>query len=157
MSRILGLDVGRVRIGVAVSDPLGLVAQGLEVLAVDDEESALARIEGLITEWGVERVVVGLPRNMDASLGVQGRYTEAFAEKLRHRVRVPVDLWDERLTTVVAEKTLIDAGLRRARRKKVVDQVAATVLLQSYLDAHPDERGSGYGFRRPGGQSGVDG
>ncbi|MDI3257395.1 MAG: Holliday junction resolvase RuvX [Kyrpidia sp.] len=137
MSRILGLDVGRVRIGVAISDPSGTLAQGWGVIPGEDEQQALERIESLVKERDIVRVVVGLPRNMDASLGSQGRWTEEFAEKLRHRVPVPVEMWDERLTTAMAERTLVEAGLRRAGRRKVVDQVAATVLLQSYLDAHP--------------------
>jgi putative Holliday junction resolvase len=135
MSRILGLDVGQARIGVAVSDPWGMTAQGLDVISLEDEEEALMRIKALVEERGVSKVVVGLPRNMDGSLGSQAQWTMEFAEKLRERVPVPVEMWDERLTTVWAERILIGAGVRRRKRRDVVDQVAAAILLQSYLDA----------------------
>lgn len=149
MSRILGLDVGQARIGVAVSDPWGMTAQGLDVISLEDEEEALARIAALVEERGVCRVVVGLPRNMDGSLGSQAQWTMEFAEKLRNKVSVPVEMWDERLTTVWAERVLIGAGVRRRKRRDVVDRVAASILLQSYLDA----RGSKKGESRDGGRT----
>lgn len=134
MSRILGLDVGDVRIGVALSDPWGMTAQGLEVIRRRDEEQVLARIVQLVKAHGVSRVIVGLPRNMDGTLGPQGKRTEEFVHRLRSRLSVPVEMWDERLTTVLAERVLIEAGVGRRRRRDVVDRVAAAVLLQSYLD-----------------------
>lgn len=132
--RIMGLDVGDRRIGVAISDPEGWLAQGLVVITRTTLDRDLAAIASMIREQGVEEVVVGLPRRLDGTLGPQAEKSQAFGRALQERVGVPVVFWDERLTTAAAEKMMIAAGVKRARRKATVDMAAATLLLQSYLD-----------------------
>ncbi|MBX5476064.1 MAG: Holliday junction resolvase RuvX [Clostridia bacterium] len=134
--RVLALDVGERTLGVAVSDPLGWTAQGLLTLRRTRDERDCDAVLDLVRRYEVERVVVGLPRNMDGSEGERARRTRRFAEQLRRRLPVPVEEWDERLTTVQAERALLDADLSRAKRKRVVDAVAATLILQSYLERH---------------------
>lgn len=131
--RILGLDLGDRRIGVAVSDESGLIAQALEVIERQGADEDLARIAGLVRRLGVGRVVVGLPKNMDGTVGPAGEKALAFAADLQAAVGVPVDTWDERLSTVEVNRMLVDADLSRARRRKVVDKLAAAVILQGYL------------------------
>jgi putative Holliday junction resolvase len=133
--RILGLDMGSRRIGVAVSDPMGWTAQGLPTLEPRGEQQLIAEIQRLVAQLEVERVVVGLPRNMDGTIGSQARKVLAFVEKLRAALGLPVDTWDERLTTVAAHKSMSLGGLSRARRKGAVDRVAAQLILQGYLDS----------------------
>ncbi len=135
MSRFLGLDLGTRRIGVALSDPTGTVAAPLLVLAHTDRRRDLAAVAGLAAAHGVARIVVGWPRNMDGTRGPAARRAEAFADALRRRLDVPVDLWDERLSTVEADRTLREAGVRRDRRRAVRDQIAAALILQTYLTA----------------------
>ncbi|XID95467.1 Holliday junction resolvase RuvX [Paenibacillaceae bacterium WGS1546] len=133
--RTLGLDYGERRIGVAMSDLFGWTAQGLEVIdrkAVGDPE---ARVAELVELHDVAAVVVGLPKNMNGSIGPSGENCIAFAESLRQKLTVPVSLWDERLTTVTAERTLLEADVSRRKRKQVIDKMAAAILLQSYLDS----------------------
>jgi len=133
-SRVMGLDVGERRIGVAVSDSLGWTAQGVTVL--DRKESDwLRRLDELVQTYGVRAIVVGLPRNMNGSLGPRGEDSMKVAEELKQRYGFPVHLWDERLSTVAAERTLIEADLSRRKRKKVIDQLAASWILQGYLDS----------------------
>ncbi len=132
--RVLGVDYGRARIGLALSDPTGLFAQGLSVLRRTTDEQAVAEIVELIRQHEVEEVVVGLPKNMNGTVGERAEQCQAFAEQLEQAAGVPVRLFDERLTTVAAERLLISADMRRNRRKQVIDEVAATLLLQSYLD-----------------------
>jgi putative Holliday junction resolvase len=132
--RILALDVGQKRIGVAVSDPLGITAQGLEVLIRKDPESDLARLLEVAREWRVQEIVVGLPRHMDGREGKQAPAIMELAQALGDALAAPVTPWDERLTTVEAERVLIQADLSRRRRRQVVDQVAAVLILQSYLE-----------------------
>lgn len=134
MPRLLGIDWGRVRLGLAVSDETGLIAQGLPSLQRTGLVADMTRICQVASEWGVAGVVLGLPRNMDGSSGPAALEVEGFAQRLRERAGVPVHLWDERLTTLAAERTLIEAGVRRRARRSVVDQVAATMILQSFLD-----------------------
>lgn len=134
MTKILGIDLGRVRIGLAVSDELGLTAQGLPSLGRGRPEADLGAIRAVIERERVEAVVVGLPRNMDGSLGPAAQAAEAFAADLRRSLGLPVALWDERLTTRAADRMLVEAGVRRARRRQVVDRVAAALILQGYLD-----------------------
>ncbi len=132
--RILALDVGEKRIGLAVSDPLGITAQGLSVLSRQDPETDQARLLEVAREYQVQEIVVGLPRHMD---GRPGKQTEAILELSRtlgDSLGVPVTTWDERLTTVEAERVLIQADMSRRRRRRVVDQVAAVLILQSYLE-----------------------
>ncbi|GAB6933989.1 Holliday junction resolvase RuvX [Calditerricola satsumensis] len=133
--RIMGLDVGERTIGVAVSDELGLTAQGVAVIRRTSKEADVAALQRLIEQYGVTAIVVGLPRNMNGTLGPTGERCQAFARFLEKRLTLPVHLWDERLTTVLAERTLLEADLSRRRRKQVVDKVAAAVMLQGYLDA----------------------
>lgn len=135
--RIMGLDFGSKTVGVAVSDGLLLTAQGLEIIRRKEENKlrrTLARIEELIAEYGVEEIVLGLPINMNATEGERARLTLEFKEKLERRTGLPVIMWDERLTTVAADKAMIEAGVRREHRKEYVDMIAATLILQGYLD-----------------------
>ncbi|WP_369406109.1 Holliday junction resolvase RuvX [Alicyclobacillus kakegawensis] len=133
--RVLGIDYGRARIGVAVSDPTGLFAQGLTVIPRRTDEAAAAEIARIAREQAAELIVVGLPRRMDGSLGERAAQCQAFAERVASAAGLPVDLYDERLTTVSAERTLIDADVGRARRRQVVDKLAAALMLQGWLDS----------------------
>lgn len=135
--RIMGLDFGSKTVGVAVSDSLLVTAQGVEIIRRKDENKlrqTLARIEELIVEYEVEEIVLGLPKNMNATEGVRAELTLEFKDKLERRTGLPVHMWDERLTTVAADKTMMEAGVRRENRKKYVDMIAATLILQGYLD-----------------------
>lgn len=134
MHKILAVDWGRVRLGLAVSDDLGIAAHGLASLPRTREVQDVEAIRAYTRELGVEAIVVGLPRNMDGSLGPSAEAAQAFACLLHERLGVPVHLWDERLTTLAAERTLVGAGMRRRARRAVVDQVAATMILQGFLD-----------------------
>lgn len=138
--RILGLDYGSRTCGVAICDPLGITAQGVETIVRKEENKlrrTLARIEALAAEYGVEKIVLGLPLNMDDTIGPRAEKTLQFKEQLERRTGLPVILQDERLTTVEAEEVLIEAGVRREDRKRYVDKLAAVFILQSYLDAMP--------------------
>lgn len=134
MNRVLGIDHGDARVGVAISDELGMLAHPLETIAVKDQEPA-ARVAALVQERGAEAVIIGLPRNMDGSSGPAAEKARAFAEKLRGLVSCPVRLWDERLTTVAAQKALHAAGKNAKESRQVIDQVAAQMILQGWLDA----------------------
>mgnify|MGYP004529759775 FL=1 len=141
--RIMGLDFGSKTVGVAVSDPLLLTAQGVEIIRRKEENKlrqTLARIEELVVEYGVEKIVLGLPKNMNASEGVRVELTEEFKEKLERRTGLPVVFWDERLTTVAADKAMMEAGIRRENRKDYVDMIAASLILQGYLDRCRNEQ-----------------
>ena len=133
--RLLGLDLGSKRIGVAVSDEMGWTAQGLAVLNRHGGKRDLENIARLVQEQRVEEVVLGLPINMDGSEGEQARKAREFAERLREHLELPVHLWDERLTTWEAEGILKQAGVKGRKRRQVVDKVAATLILKSYLEA----------------------
>ncbi|MGB6065789.1 MAG: Holliday junction resolvase RuvX [Desulfomonilaceae bacterium] len=133
--RILGLDVGSKRIGIALSDELGFTAQGLETLVCRTLEEDVDRIVELSTEYGVQEIVVGMPYNMNGSEGPQVHKVRAFMEAIRRRVNVPLREWDERLSTVAAERTLLEADMSRAKRRKVIDKLAAVIILQGYLDS----------------------
>ena len=132
--RILALDVGEKRIGLAVSDPLGITAQGLEVLTRKDRAADLNRLLEVARQWGVQRVVVGLPRHMNGRLGSSAPQILELVEILQKTLGVEVVTWEERLTTAEAERVLIQADMSRRRRRRVVDQVAAVLILQSYLE-----------------------
>lgn len=137
----MGLDVGEKTIGVAVSDPLGWTAQGVTTIRRRGNlEEDLEAILRLVQEYHVERVVVGLPRNMNGSLGPQAKKVLDFMQALEERLKLPVVPWDERLTTSAAERVLIAADLSRRRRKGVVDRLAAVLILQSYLDCQQQNR-----------------
>ncbi|MEC0241294.1 Holliday junction resolvase RuvX [Paenibacillus dokdonensis] len=133
--RILGLDYGDRKIGVAVSDLFGWTAQGLEVVERRRDGAEMQRIADLVREYEVEELVVGLPKNMNGSIGPRGEICIDFADKLKEMLKLPVHLWDERLTTVSAERTLIEADVSRKKRKQVVDKMAASLILQNYLDS----------------------
>lgn len=133
VSRVLGLDVGTRTIGVAVSDPLGLTAQGVTVIRRQSREQDLAALEELGRLYNARGFVVGYPRNMDGSVGPQARYTEAFGKVLESR-GWSVEYFDERLSTRIARRALQEGGASRATRKRVIDQQAAIIILQDYLD-----------------------
>lgn len=136
--RVLGLDYGSKTVGVAISDPLGLTAQGVETIWRKQENKlrqTLARIEELISEYQVERIVVGYPKNMNNTVGERALKSLEFKEKLEKRTGLPVVLWDERLTTVEANRTLMEAKVRRENRKQYLDELAAIFILQGYLDS----------------------
>lgn len=135
--RIMGLDFGSVTVGVAISDELQITAQGIEVIRRKSENKlrqTLARVEELIEDYQVDRIILGYPKNMNNTIGERGEKSEEFAEMLRRRTGLEVILWDERLTTVSAQNVLIEANVRRENREKVVDKVAAVFILQGYLD-----------------------
>lgn len=137
--RIMGLDFGSKTVGVALSDSLLITAQGLEIIGRKEENKlrrTLARIEELIQEYEVTEIVLGLPKNMNGTEGERVALTREFAEKLERRTGLPVIFWDERLTTVAADKAMMEAGIRRERRKEYVDKIAASLILQGYLDSH---------------------
>lgn len=136
--RIMGLDYGSKTVGVAVSDPLGLTAQGIETICRKEENKlrkTLARIEELVKEYEVEKIVLGLPKHMNNDLGERAEKSLEFQEMLMRRTSLEVVMWDERLSTASAERTLIESQVRREDRKKYVDKIAAVFILQGYLDA----------------------
>src|SRR5688572_4997874 len=134
MVHILGLDVGTVRVGVALSDPLGMTAQPLEVIH-RRKTNTVQRIVQLIAEYEVERLVVGNPLKLSGEEGQASAAVDSFVEDLKKEVKLPIDTWDERLSTAQAERQMIAAGARRETRKDNIDKVAAAIILQSYLDA----------------------
>ena len=136
--RIMGLDYGSKTIGVAISDPLGLTAQGIEIIRREEENKlrkSLRRIEALIAEYQVEEIVLGFPKNMNNTIGERAEKSLQLKETLEKRCGLPVIMWDERLTTVEASRTLMESGVRRENRSKYVDMIAAVFILQGYLDA----------------------
>ena len=134
--RSMSLDLGTRTIGIAVSDLTGLIANGVETLRRTSPERDFMRIQELLAEWEVEEIVLGYPKNMNGTIGERAEISEAFAEELRNRFPgISVILWDERLSTVAAEKVLISADLQRKKRRKVIDMMAAVVILQNYLDS----------------------
>lgn len=134
--RVLGLDFGEKRIGVAVSDALGITAQVVTVIERMSLAEDVARIGEIAKRRSAETIVLGLPLNMDGSIGQQGRRVRRFANRLRRELGLGVELWDERLSTMEAERVLIEADESRAARRGVRDGVAAAVILQGYMDAH---------------------
>ncbi len=138
MTRIMGLDYGSKTVGVAISDELGITAQGVETITRSEEgklRRTLARIAELSQEYRINRIVLGYPKNMDNSAGARVKKTEEFADMVRRRTGLPVVFWDERLTTVSAERVLMESGVRREKRKAVIDKIAAVLILQNYLDS----------------------
>ena len=135
--RIMGLDYGSVTVGVAISDPLLITAQGIEVIRRKQENKlrqTYARIEALIEEYGVERIVVGFPKHLNNKVGVRAELANEFAENVRRRTGLEVVMWDERLTTVAAHRVLDEAELSYKKKAEVVDMLAAVLILQGYLD-----------------------
>ena len=136
--RAMSLDVGTKTIGIATSDLMWMIANGVETIRRTSVERDFTRIGELIKEHEVSTLVVGYPKNMNGSIGERAQICEAFAEELRNRFPAcRVVLWDERLSTVAAEKVLVDADMRRNKRKKIIDMMAAVVILQNYLDSNP--------------------
>ena len=135
MARVLGIDYGERRIGLALSDPTGTVATPLRVIQVQNPGGVVRDILACVQEYKVDRLVVGLPLRMDGSRGPAAEKAQAFADRLQETSPVPVVFWDERFSTVTAQQALIEGGTRRNKRKEVVDKLAAQILLQHYLDA----------------------
>jgi putative holliday junction resolvase len=135
--RTMGLDVGSKTVGIALSDELGWTAQGLETLKINEEENVFGfdELGKIIKEYEVGKIVVGLPKNMNGSIGPRGEASQFYARELEERFGIPVILWDERLTTVAAERVLLEADLSRKKRKKVIDKMAAMMILQGYLNS----------------------
>lgn len=143
--RWMGLDYGTKTVGVAISDELGFTAQGLLTVtrkSASKLRQTLAKIKEIADEYDIRRIVVGLPLNMNDTIGERAQAATAFAELVKKRTELPVELWDERLTTVEAEQVLIEAGVRREHRKERIDWMAAALILQGYMDAHeiPDKQ-----------------
>ncbi|MCK4533191.1 Holliday junction resolvase RuvX [bacterium] len=134
--RLLGIDYGEKRIGLAVSDPLGIIAQGLKFISAEDffQKKGIEEFKELIEEFKISKIVMGFPLKMDGSIGKKGNEVQSFVERLKKHISLPFVMWDERLTTVTAENILINANLSRRRRKKVVDKMSAAIILQGYLD-----------------------
>ena len=141
--RIMGLDYGSKTVGVAVSDALLLTAQAVETISRPQETKlrrTLARIEELCKKYEIEKIILRLPKNMNNTIGDRAEKSLEFAEMLKRRTGLPVVMWDERLTTVAAERTLMESGVRREHRKEHIDQIAAVFILQGYLDAESNRR-----------------
>ena len=135
--RVMGLDYGRSTVGVAISDSMGLTAQPIETIRRKGENKlrqTYARIRELIAEYEVGKIVVGLPKHMNGELGERAEKSKAFAEELAGKVELPVELWDERLTTVAAAQVLSEGGVRADRQKEYVDKLAASLILQGFLE-----------------------
>ena len=135
--RIMGLDVGTKTVGVAISDALGWTAQGIETIKINEElgEFGIERIKELVKEYAVTEFVVGFPKNMNNTVGPRGEASENFKKLLEETFNFPVKLWDERLTTMAAERMLIEADVSRKKRKLVIDKMAAVMILQGYLNS----------------------
>jgi putative holliday junction resolvase len=142
--RVLGLDYGDVRIGVAVSDPMGWTAQMVETIHWRFQlDKPLSRIQELVSQYQCERVVVGLPRNMDGSSGFRVEKTQAFIAQLQQQLgSIPIETWDERLTTVMAQRAMQDMGIRAREQKGKIDQMAAAMILQGWLDGRSVREGT---------------
>ena len=132
--RIMGLDIGDKTIGVAVSDLMGLTAQGVTTIKRVGKKKDIEAIKKIIAEKQVNKIVSGLPKNMNGTVGTQGEKVQKFCELLKEETDLPIEFWDERLSTVAAERSLIEGNVRRENRKKVIDMLAAVIILQGYLD-----------------------
>ena len=135
VARILAIDFGTKRIGLALSDPLGFTAQGLETLTVQSKQKTLDHLTKLCADLGVDEIVVGMPINMNGTFGPKAQETTGWVEKLREAVKIPVKTWDERLTSREADRLMIETGLSRKRQKQESDRMAATIILQNYLES----------------------
>ncbi|MEK5523612.1 Holliday junction resolvase RuvX [Heyndrickxia sp. FSL W8-0423] len=135
--RVMGLDVGSKTVGVAVSDELGWTAQGIETISIDEEKEKFGfeRVAEIVKLYEVQKIVVGFPKNMNNTIGPRGEASKAYAEKLKVLLNLPVIMWDERLSTMAAERVLLEADVSRKKRKKVIDKMAASMILQGYLDS----------------------
>lgn len=135
MERILGLDIGTKRIGVAISDPLGITAQPLMTIERESKKKDLEAIEALLDQYQVRKVVVGMPFNMNGTIGTSGEMAKMVGEKIKNKFKIELIYVDERLSTVSAERVLIEGDIRREERKNIIDKVAASYILQTYLDS----------------------
>lgn len=133
--RIMGLDLGDKTIGVAISDAMKWTAQGLETIQRKQEKQDVHRLREIVSEHEVESIVLGLPVNMNGTMGPRSELVKNFAAVLEKQLKLPVYFWDERLSTVAAERTLLEADISRKKRKHVIDKLAAVIILQGYLDA----------------------
>lgn len=135
--RVLGLDVGTKTVGVALSDEMGWTAQGIETIRINEERNKFGfeRVQELVKQYNVDTIVVGLPKNMNGTIGPRGEACQQYAEQLRELLGIEVIMWDERLSTMAAERFLISADVSRKKRKQVIDKMAAVVILQGYLDS----------------------
>ena len=132
--RILGLDIGTKTIGVAISDPLGWTAQGITTIRRKNYTNDMEAIKKICNEYSVETIVAGMPKNMNGTIGPSGEMVIEFCERLKEVVNIDIEFWDERLTTVADHRAMLEADLSRSKRNKIVDKVAATYILQGYLD-----------------------
>ena len=140
MERILGLDVGSKTIGVAVSDPLGITAQGVTTIRRTKTAADLQELQGLIELYNASLLVVGYPRNMNGTVGEQAQFVDRFVEALRVQVSLPIELVDERLTTRMAQQAMIAGNVKAQRRREIIDQQAAALILQGYMDRQARQR-----------------
>ncbi|MGQ9608873.1 MAG: Holliday junction resolvase RuvX [bacterium] len=134
--RILGLDIGEKVIGAAISDPLKTIAQGIESIKRLSIKEDIENIKRLINDYEVEKLVIGLPKMMNGKIGIQAQKVINFVQQLENEIDIPIIMTDERLTTVIADKVLIEGNMRRKKRKQTIDKVAATLILQGYLDSY---------------------
>ncbi len=134
IGRILGIDYGERRIGIAISDPLGITAQGLETLVIRSRDEALEKIAGIAEEKEAVELVVGMPLNMDGSTGIKVEEVKVFVEALKEKTGLKINVWDERMTTIAAQRAMGEMGIKLKGRKKNLDRIAATMILQGYLD-----------------------
>lgn len=133
--RVLGLDVGEKTIGVAISDPLGFTAQGVKTVYRKSKKADIEELKQICKDYEVDTIVVGFPKNMNGTVGPQGEKVLSLCEFIKENIDLPIKMWDERLTTVAAHRAMLEADLSRAKRKKLVDKIAATYILQGYLDS----------------------
>ncbi|MEK5390648.1 Holliday junction resolvase RuvX [Margalitia sp. FSL K6-0131] len=135
--RIMGLDVGSKTVGVAISDELGWTAQGIETISIDEDKGKFGfeRVKELAGKYKIEKIVVGFPKNMNNTVGPRGEASLSYAEKLKELLGLPVIMWDERMSTMAAERVLLEADVSRKKRKKVIDKMAAVMILQGFLDS----------------------
>jgi putative holliday junction resolvase len=133
--RIIGLDIGEKTIGIAICDPLGFTAQGITTIRRKGKKSDVEELKKLCTQYQVEEMIAGLPKNMNGTLGPQSEKIIKFCDYIKEELHLPLKYWDERLTTVAATKAMLESDMSRAKRKKIVDKVAATYILQGYLDS----------------------
>lgn len=129
----MGIDLGDVRVGIALSDEFRWTAQGLEVIKRESDEQVIRRIQELVDQYEVQDIVLGYPKNMNGTIGPRGERTREFSEALEQELHLPIHLWDERLSSVAAERVLLEADVSRKKRKQVIDKMAAQMILQGYL------------------------
>lgn len=134
--RTMGLDLGSKTLGVAISDAMGWTAQGIETIKINEAQKdfGLKRLGQLIEEYEVSKIVIGFPKNMNGTIGPRGEASQAFAKRLEDKFKLPSHLWDERLSTMAAERVLLEADVSRSKRKQVIDKMAAVMILQGFLD-----------------------